>query len=220
MYLHCERAGVILHGWFCGRFEIVVDSLLPLLTTHISLGAFVICWTPGLVTLLLDGLLGKASHANAYEKFCLVIAECNSLVNPIIYSLRDDEMRRTFKRILCCLCWRSADQQGEPSPVEIASPLPEVHRVRVDTDRHEKAHIVIITLLLLHGFWFLTFLLSVSCRFSLATPMQVLISNLTYQYLALKGTRKFLFFNSLVDFVNVGIRTTFLVKVAGGKTVH
>ncbi|KAK2893710.1 lysophosphatidic acid receptor 2a [Channa argus] len=89
------------------------------------LGAFVICWTPGLVILLLDGLLGKASRANDYEKFCLVIAECNSLVNPIIYSLRDHEMRRTFKHILCCLCQRGADQRRESPSVEIDSPLPE-----------------------------------------------------------------------------------------------
>uniref|UniRef100_A0A3B3ZTV8 G-protein coupled receptors family 1 profile domain-containing protein n=1 Tax=Periophthalmus magnuspinnatus TaxID=409849 RepID=A0A3B3ZTV8_9GOBI len=79
-----------------------VDNLMK--TIFLILGAFVICWTPGLVTLLLDGLLGKASHANAFEKFCLVIAECNSMVNPIIYSLRDEEMRSTFKSILCCLC--------------------------------------------------------------------------------------------------------------------
>lgn len=89
-------------------------------------GAFVICWTPGLVTLLLDGLLGKESHANDYEKFCLVIAECNSLVNPIIYSLRDKEMRQTFKRILCCLFRRVDDQQRQPSPIEIDSPTPKV----------------------------------------------------------------------------------------------
>ncbi|TNN70410.1 Lysophosphatidic acid receptor 2 [Liparis tanakae] len=81
---------------------------------------------PGLVILLLDGLLGKASHANTFEKFCLVIAECNSLVNPIIYTLRDDEMRRTFKWILCCLCRRGADRQKKLSLVEINSPLPEV----------------------------------------------------------------------------------------------
>ncbi|XP_035510651.1 lysophosphatidic acid receptor 2a [Morone saxatilis] len=94
-------------------------------TISMVLGAFVICWTPGLVTLLLDGLLGKASHANAVEKFCLVIAECNSLVNPIIYSLRDDEMLATFKTILCCLCRRRADRAGKPSPVAMAPPLPE-----------------------------------------------------------------------------------------------
>ncbi|KAM9346105.1 lysophosphatidic acid receptor 2a [Symphorus nematophorus] len=94
-------------------------------TISMVLGAFVICWTPGLMTLLLDGLLGKASHANTYEKFCLVIAECNSLVNPIIYSLRDEDMRMTFKSILCCLCRRRAGQQRELALVEIGSPLPE-----------------------------------------------------------------------------------------------
>ncbi|CAK6978335.1 lysophosphatidic acid receptor 2a [Scomber scombrus] len=92
-------------------------------TISMVLGAFVICWTPGLLTLLLDGLLGKASHANTYEKFCLVIAECNSMVNPIIYSLRDDEMRQTFKWILCCICRKCGRQQREPSPVEIDSPV-------------------------------------------------------------------------------------------------
>ncbi|XP_068435306.1 lysophosphatidic acid receptor 2a [Clinocottus analis] len=94
-------------------------------TISIVLGAFVICWMPGLVTLLLDGLLGKAGHANAVEKLCLAIAECNSLVNPVIYSLRDDEMRRTFRWILCCSCRRGADQQRKPSPVELNSPRPE-----------------------------------------------------------------------------------------------
>lgn len=89
-------------------------------TISMVLGAFIICWTPGLLTLLLDGLLGRASHANTYEKFCLVIAECNSLVNPIIYSLRDEEMRKTFKWILCCLCRRVDGQNREPSPLEIA----------------------------------------------------------------------------------------------------
>lgn len=74
----------------------------------------------------MDGLLGKRSNAMKYEKYCLVVAECNSLVNPIIYSLRDDEMRRTFKWILCCLCRRGVDRQQVSSPVEISSPLTEV----------------------------------------------------------------------------------------------
>lgn len=83
-------------------------------SVHASAGAFVVCWTPGLLTLLLDGLLGKDSHANAYEKFCLVIAECNSLVNPIIYTLRDEEMRGTFRWILCCLCGRNEKRTASP----------------------------------------------------------------------------------------------------------
>lgn len=89
-------------------------------------GAFVICWTPGLVILLLDGLLGKATNANIYEKFCLVVAECNCMINPIIYTLRDNEMRRTFKWILCCLCRRNACAPGRLSAVELASTQPKV----------------------------------------------------------------------------------------------
>lgn len=66
----------------------------------------------------------------------------------------------------------------------------------------KKAHIVIIALPLLQGFGF-SISLCVSCRFSLTTPMHMLISNLTYQYLAREGTGKFLLFNSLVHFVNL-----------------
>eukprot|EP00063_Salmo_salar_P064899 XP_014039734.1 PREDICTED: lysophosphatidic acid receptor 2-like [Salmo salar] len=52
---------------------------------------------------------GRGAHTHThthYEKYCLVLAECNSLVNPIIYSFRDTDMLQTFKRILCCLCRR------------------------------------------------------------------------------------------------------------------
>lgn len=103
--------------------ELVITS-----SVHASAGAFVVCWTPGLVTLLLDGLLGKDSHANTYEKFCLVMAECNSVVNPIIYTLRDKEMRGTFRWILCCLCGRN--EQREASPLEF-TPAPKQPQVRV-----------------------------------------------------------------------------------------
>ncbi|XP_028840846.1 lysophosphatidic acid receptor 2a [Denticeps clupeoides] len=89
------------------------ETLLSLMkTVVIILGAFVICWTPALVILLLDGLDCKACAILEYEKYCLVLAECNSLVNPIIYSFRDRDMRRTFKRILCCL-FRSGEEQQE-----------------------------------------------------------------------------------------------------------
>lgn len=61
-----------------------------------------LCWTPGLVVLLLDGLGCEACQVLRYEKYCLVLAECNSFFNPIIYSLRDQDMRATFREILCC----------------------------------------------------------------------------------------------------------------------
>ncbi|CAL8273662.1 unnamed protein product [Lota lota] len=99
VYVRRQSHGVSRHTADAAQGQLMVVNLMK--TIAMVLVAFVICWTPGLLTLLLEGLLGKDSHANAYEKYCLVIAECNSLVNPIIYSLRDEEMRGTFKWILC-----------------------------------------------------------------------------------------------------------------------
>ncbi|XP_055079881.1 lysophosphatidic acid receptor 2b isoform X2 [Periophthalmus magnuspinnatus] len=78
-------------------------------TVSLILGCFVLCWTPGLVLLLLDGLGCDRCNVLRYEKYCLVLAECNSFVNPIIYSFRDADMRRTFRELLCCLWRRKAD---------------------------------------------------------------------------------------------------------------
>ncbi|XP_016371687.1 lysophosphatidic acid receptor 1-like [Sinocyclocheilus rhinocerous] len=95
-------------------------------TMSMILGAFVICWTPGLVILLLDGLSCSECQVLKYEKYCLVLAECNSLVNPIIYSFRDEDMRTTYKRILC-FPWRRMRQHKGPSgirfePVKTGAP--------------------------------------------------------------------------------------------------
>ena len=56
------------------------------------------------MVLLLDGLDCVSCQVLKYEKYFLILAECNSLVNPIIYSYRDKDMRRTFRKILCYLC--------------------------------------------------------------------------------------------------------------------
>lgn len=66
-----------------------------------SPGAFIVCWTPGLVLLLLD-VFCEECNVLAFEKFFLLLAEFNSAMNPIIYSYRDKEMSVTFKQILCC----------------------------------------------------------------------------------------------------------------------
>ncbi|XP_017278724.1 lysophosphatidic acid receptor 1-A-like [Kryptolebias marmoratus] len=92
------------------RHKETVLSLMK--TVSMILGLFVICWTPGLVLLLLDGLDCDRCQVLAYEKYILVLAECNSFVNPIIYCFRDSDMRRTFKDILCFLCNRHRDQNG------------------------------------------------------------------------------------------------------------
>ncbi|XP_026102966.1 lysophosphatidic acid receptor 1-A-like isoform X1 [Carassius auratus] len=90
------------------------ETVVNLMKTVVMiLGCFVVCWTPGLVLLLLDGLC-KSCKVLTYEKFFLVLAECNSFMNPIIYSYRDNDMRDTFKRLLCfpCVGWQQKDGQS------------------------------------------------------------------------------------------------------------
>ncbi|XP_027872560.1 lysophosphatidic acid receptor 2-like [Xiphophorus couchianus] len=83
------------------------ETVLGLMkTVSMILGLFVLCWTPGLVLLMLDGLYCETCLVLNYEKYFLVLAECNSFVNPIIYCFRDKDMRKTFKELLCCLCRR------------------------------------------------------------------------------------------------------------------
>ncbi|XP_051982100.1 lysophosphatidic acid receptor 2-like isoform X19 [Xyrauchen texanus] len=100
-------------------------------TVFMILGCFVVCWTPGLVLLLLDGSCKKCDVLT-YEKYFLVLAECNSFMNPIIYSYRDKDMRNTFKRILCIAC-RPKHQKDEHSGVRFNT-LEQERRRRVLQD--------------------------------------------------------------------------------------
>uniref|UniRef100_A0A8U8BG92 Uncharacterized protein n=1 Tax=Geospiza parvula TaxID=87175 RepID=A0A8U8BG92_GEOPR len=85
------------------------DTVMALVkTVTIILGAFVVCWTPGQVLLLLDGLGCASCDVLAVEKYVLLLAEVNSLINAVVYSWRDNEMRSTFRRLLCLPCPRHA----------------------------------------------------------------------------------------------------------------
>ncbi|NXI24628.1 LPAR2 protein, partial [Sterrhoptilus dennistouni] len=85
------------------------DTVMALVkTVTIILGAFVVCWTPGQVLLLLDGLGCQSCDVLAVEKYVLLLAEVNSLINALVYSCRDSEMRSTFRRLLCLPCAGSA----------------------------------------------------------------------------------------------------------------
>lgn len=67
-----------------------------------SIGAFVVCWTPGLVVLLLDGLNCTRCEVQNVKRWFLLLALLNSVMNPIIYSYKDDEMSSTMRRMICC----------------------------------------------------------------------------------------------------------------------
>uniref|UniRef100_A0A8C2EKR2 Lysophosphatidic acid receptor 2a n=1 Tax=Cyprinus carpio TaxID=7962 RepID=A0A8C2EKR2_CYPCA len=120
IYVRRRRRSMSLHTDQLSNNQTVI-SLMK--TMSMILGAFVICWTPGLVILLLDGLSCGECQVLKYEKYCLVLAECNSLVNPIIYSFRDEDMRTTYKRILC-FPWRRMRQHEGTSGIRFEPVAP------------------------------------------------------------------------------------------------
>uniref|UniRef100_A0A8C5TCG3 G-protein coupled receptors family 1 profile domain-containing protein n=1 Tax=Malurus cyaneus samueli TaxID=2593467 RepID=A0A8C5TCG3_9PASS len=82
-------------------------SLRLLKTVLMILGAFIICWSPLFVLLLLDVFCntGTCAHLHSLD-WTLALALLNSGVNPVIYSLRSVEVRRAVGSLLCCCCLR------------------------------------------------------------------------------------------------------------------
>ncbi|XP_061660982.1 melanocortin receptor 4 [Syngnathoides biaculeatus] len=75
------------------------------ITLTILLGVFVVCWAPFFLHLVLMISCPRnpycacfMSHFNVY----LILIMCNSVIDPIIYAFRSQEMRKTFKEIFCC----------------------------------------------------------------------------------------------------------------------
>ncbi|XP_036374836.1 melanocortin receptor 4-like [Megalops cyprinoides] len=89
-------------------------------TLTILLGVFVVCWAPFFLHLILMISCPRnpycvcfMSHFNMY----LILIMCNSVIDPLIYAFRSQEMRKTFKEIFCCCL-------GLPSPCVCSCELP------------------------------------------------------------------------------------------------
>ncbi|OXB69520.1 UNVERIFIED_CONTAM: hypothetical protein H355_002810, partial [Colinus virginianus] len=79
------------------------QTLALLKTVTIVLGAFIVCWLPAFVILLLDASCPLRSCRVLYRaNYFFAFATLNSAANPVIYTLRSKEMRREFRRVLCC----------------------------------------------------------------------------------------------------------------------
>ncbi|XP_005495821.2 sphingosine 1-phosphate receptor 4 [Zonotrichia albicollis] len=83
-------------------------SLRLLKTVLMILGAFIVCWSPLFVLLLLDVFCdtGACNHLRSLD-WTLALALLNSGINPVIYSLRSVEVRRAVGSLLCCCCVRA-----------------------------------------------------------------------------------------------------------------
>lgn len=92
-------------------------SLALLKTVIIVLSCFIACWAPLFVLLLLDAACQTLACPVLYKaEWFLALAVLNSAMNPLIYTLTSNEMRRAFlKTLLCCTaCLRPRPKPGGP----------------------------------------------------------------------------------------------------------
>lgn len=67
----------------------------------VVIGVFVVCWFPFFFTYMLKTLCESCPVPDTLFKFFFWFGYCNSALNPIIYTIFNDDFRRSFKKILC-----------------------------------------------------------------------------------------------------------------------
>ncbi|KAL2089274.1 hypothetical protein ACEWY4_013962 [Coilia grayii] len=111
-------------------------SLALLKTVIIVLSCFIACWAPLFVLLLLDVACETGACPILYKaEWFLALAVLNSAMNPLIYTLTSNEMRRAFLRMLLCSCSACPGLQGAaklPRPIMGA----EFSRSKSDNSSH------------------------------------------------------------------------------------
>ncbi|KAF4083382.1 hypothetical protein AMELA_G00140550 [Ameiurus melas] len=103
IYLYVKKKTTLLNGNAAGSLKRKKMPIKLIKTVMTVLGVFVICWTPGFVVLLLDGLKCDQCHLLKFKRWFLLLAVLNSVMNPVIYSYKDDEMWVTIKNLLRCV---------------------------------------------------------------------------------------------------------------------
>ncbi|KAM4722975.1 lysophosphatidic acid receptor 3 [Rhinophrynus dorsalis] len=112
IYMYVQRKTNVLSPHTTGSISRRRTPIKLMKTVMAVLGAFVICWTPGMVVLLLDGLNCTWCGVQHVKRWFLLLALMNSIMNPIIYSYKDEEMWRTFKQMICCLFYNRRDRSS------------------------------------------------------------------------------------------------------------
>ncbi|XP_074538518.1 alpha-2A adrenergic receptor [Halichoeres trimaculatus] len=67
----------------------------------VVIGVFVVCWFPFFFTYMLMTLCETCPVPDTLFKFFFWFGYCNSALNPIIYTIFNNDFRRSFKKILC-----------------------------------------------------------------------------------------------------------------------
>ncbi|XP_031471201.1 tubulin beta-3 chain [Phasianus colchicus] len=85
------------------------SSLKGAVTLTILLGVFFICWGPFFFHLILIVTCPTNPFCTcffSYFNLFLILIICNSVVDPLIYAFRSQELRRTLREVVLCSCPR------------------------------------------------------------------------------------------------------------------
>ncbi|XP_019390945.1 PREDICTED: melanocyte-stimulating hormone receptor [Crocodylus porosus] len=80
-------------------------SLKGAVTLTILLGVFFLCWGPFFLHLTLIVTCPRSPFCTCffnYFNFFLILIICNSVIDPLIYAFRSQELRRTLKEVVLC----------------------------------------------------------------------------------------------------------------------
>nr|XP_033772884.1 sphingosine 1-phosphate receptor 1 [Geotrypetes seraphini] len=111
-------------------------SMALLKTVIIVLSAFIICWAPLFILLLLDvSCRVKTCPILFKAEYFLALAVLNSATNPIIYTLTNKEMQRAFIKMVSSCNWSSA---GSGATIKRPFVGKEFSRSRSDNSSHRQ----------------------------------------------------------------------------------
>uniref|UniRef100_A0A8C3VKC4 Lysophosphatidic acid receptor 1 n=1 Tax=Catagonus wagneri TaxID=51154 RepID=A0A8C3VKC4_9CETA len=116
IYMYVKRKTSVLSPHTSGSISRRRTPMKLMKTVMAVLGAFIVCWTPGLVVLLLDGLNCTQCKVQRVKRWFLLLALLNSAMNPIIYSYKDEDMYSTMKRMIFCFS-QERNPEGRPSRI-------------------------------------------------------------------------------------------------------
>ncbi|KAJ8277353.1 hypothetical protein GJAV_G00074270 [Gymnothorax javanicus] len=99
IYLHVRGSTEV------GSTPIRYRSLRLLKTVICIVGAFMVCWGPLFILLLVDFSCKSRRCGPLYSAdWVIALAVLNSAVNPVIYALGSNELRQAIGSLLCCCC--------------------------------------------------------------------------------------------------------------------
>ncbi|XP_044843619.1 tubulin beta-3 chain [Mauremys mutica] len=91
-----------------------MTSMKGAVTLTILLGVFFMCWSPFFLHLTLIVTCPKNPFCTCffnYFNLFLILIICNSVIDPLIYAFRSQELRKTLKDVVLC-SWPQAVSQG------------------------------------------------------------------------------------------------------------